>query len=364
MTEIFLEGVTKYFGKVRAVEDVTLRIGHGEFIVLLGPSGCGKTTTLRLIAGLEKPTRGNIYIDGHVVNDLGPRERNVAMVFQDFALYPHMSVFDNIALCLKVRKVPKDEIRRRVREVTELLEISDLLDRKPTELSGGQKQRVALARAIVRNPSVYLMDEPLSNLDALLRVKMRVELRRLHERLRATTVYVTHDQAEAMVMADRIAVMNNGRIVQVGTPNEIYEKPLNLFVAEFVGTPPMNFMSCKAGVSGGEVFVETEAFRLTLPKELADPLKGELGGDLVLGVRPEDAIVAREAPKGVEAPKGRVVLIQRLSGTLYATVDLGVSTITAFVPSTARVGRGDEVYVRINTAKIHLFDRGSGKALL
>jgi len=367
LTEIFLENVSKYFGKVKAVEDMTLKVRRKEFVVLLGPSGCGKTTTLRLIAGLEKPTKGNIYFDGHLVNELGPKDRNVAMVFQDFALYPHMTVFDNIALCLKVRKLPKDEIRRRVLDVARLLQIEDLLERKPGQLSGGQKQRVALARAIVRNPSVYLMDEPLSNLDALLRVKMRVELRKLHERLGATTIYVTHDQAEAMVMADRIVVMNRGKIVQVGTPNEIYEKPANLFVAEFVGTPPMNFIECELKNVGNETYIVTDDFQLKLPKEISTSIEANkfTGKKLVLGVRPENIAVSKKLTQDAEEIiKGKVLLIQRLSGTLYAAVDIGAHTITAFVPQGTNVSKGDEVYLRINKLKIHIFDKETKKALL
>ncbi|RLE52516.1 MAG: glycerol-3-phosphate ABC transporter ATP-binding protein, partial [Candidatus Methanomethylicota archaeon] len=240
MVKIHLEHVTKVFGEVVAVDDVTLTIREKEFMVLLGPSGCGKTTTLRIIAGLEEPTKGEVYIDDQPVTYLPPKDRDIAMVFQNYALYPHMKVYDNIAFPLKLRKYPKEEIDKMVKEVAEMLHIEDLLDRMPKQLSGGEQQRVALARALIRRPKAFLLDEPLSNLDAKLRVVMRAELKRLQKELGVTTVYVTHDQAEAMTMADRIAVMKDGKVLQVGSPADVFNKPVNLFVAGFIGSPPMN----------------------------------------------------------------------------------------------------------------------------
>ncbi len=261
MSSVRLENITKIFPpNVVAVNNVNLKIEKGEFFVLLGPSGCGKTTTLRIIAGLEKPTKGRVYIDEQDVTDLPPRKRDVAMVFQTWALYPHMKVYDNIAFPLKLRKVPKDEIDRKVREVAKLLRIEELLDRYPKQLSGGQQQRVALARALVRNPRVWLMDEPLSNLDALLRVQMRAELKRLQKELKITTVYVTHDQVEAMTMADRIAVMNAGRVLQIGTPHEVYHYPKTKFVAGFIGSPPMNFIKAVFDFKEGSYVLRGETF--------------------------------------------------------------------------------------------------------
>ncbi len=295
MGSVRLDRITKVFPpKTVAVNDVSLEVSDGEFFTLLGPSGCGKTTTLRIIAGLEKPTRGRVYIDGVDVTDLPPRKRDVAMVFQTYALYPHMKVYDNIAFPLKLRKLPKDEIDRRVKEVAELLRIKELLDRYPKQLSGGQQQRVALARALVRKPKVWLMDEPLSNLDALLRVRMRAELKRLQKELGITTIYVTHDQVEAMSMADKIAVMNAGRVLQVGTPAEIYGRPKTLFVAGFIGTPPMNFLRVEFREEGGRYLLKGREFSLELPSELGELVGGKVpsGGELVMGVRPEHIEIA------------------------------------------------------------------------
>src|SRR5437867_7235335 len=276
MAQVVLDHVTKVFDdQVMAVDDLTLTVGDGEFIILVGPSGCGKTTALRMLAGLEKLTSGRIAIDGRVINDVSPRDRDIAMVFQNYALYPHMTVFRNLAFGLRQRKVPSREIDRRVHEVSEILGLDELLKRRPAQLSGGQRQRVAMGRALVREPKAFLLDEPLSNLDAKLRVQMRAELKRLHQRLGVTTIYVTHDQVEAMTLGDRIAVMNAGRVQQIGRPQEVYRHPANLFVAGFIGSPPMNLL--RGSVREGRV----QAGDLQFARG------GVPDGDVVVGVRPE-----------------------------------------------------------------------------
>lgn len=280
MAKVTIENVKKYFGNVKALDGIDLTIEEGSFVVLLGPSGCGKTTLMRCISGLEKLTEGKIYFDEKDVSNVPPKDRNVAMVFQSYAVWPHMKVRDNIAYPLKLKKVPKNEIEERVKWVSELLHISELLDRFPAQLSGGQRQRVAVARAIVHQPKVLLMDEPLSNLDALLRVKMRSELKKLHERVKVTTIYVTHDQVEAMTMGDKIAVMNAGKIVQFGTPEEIYKKPKTIFVAGFVGSPQMNFLNMKVVSSGTQFHAENLGLRIPLK---SDPKLEHV----IVGIRPE-----------------------------------------------------------------------------
>ncbi|MEM2896427.1 MAG: ABC transporter ATP-binding protein [Candidatus Bathyarchaeia archaeon] len=363
MVEIALEKIYKYFGKVRAVNDLNLEIKDKEFVVLLGPSGCGKTTTLRIIAGLEKPTSGNVYFDGELVNDLKPKERGVAMVFQDYALYPHMSVFDNISLCLKVRKVPKDEIKRRIEEAAELLQIGGLLNRKPWELSGGQKQRVALARAVVRNPTIYLLDEPLSNLDAILRVKMRGELKKLHEKLKTTTVYVTHDQAEAMVMADRIAIMKDGNLLQVGRPREIYDCPVNKFIAEFVGVPVMNFIDCDLLSRNNELYLKANSFSIKIPEDLSSSIDERfLNSSVILGIRPEHVYVFMEQSKDLIETK--VWLFQQMGDVGYVSLELGPNLITARVDPFFKKSEGDKVFVKFDERFIHIFDKKDEKAIL
>jgi len=290
MAEVVLQNLTKRFREVVALQDLTLTVNDKEFLVLVGPSGCGKTTALRLIAGLEEATAGTIRIDNQVVNDVAPKDRDIAMVFQNYALYPHMSVYDNMAFGLRLRRFPKDEIDRRVKEVAEMLGLSHSLRRKPKELSGGERQRVALGRAIVRKPKVYLMDEPLSNLDAKLRVATRAELIRLHRELATTTIYVTHDQLEAMTMGDRIAVLDRGLMQQVDTPLNLYHKPANLFVAGFIGSPAMNFLEAKITASDGTYFVESAGLRLALPPEKCANLRPYLGKAVIFGIRPEDIL--------------------------------------------------------------------------
>jgi multiple sugar transport system ATP-binding protein len=362
LTEVRLEKVSKYFGETKAVDNVDLFIKHGEFIVLLGPSGCGKTTTLRLIAGLEKPTAGRILFDDEVVNDLEPKDRRVAMVFQDYALYPHMTVFDNMALNLRVRKLPEDEIQKRVSETAELLGIKHLLKRKPSQLSGGEQQRVALGRAIVREPSVFLMDEPLSNLDAALRARMRGELKKLHERLRTTTVYVTHDQVEAMVMANRIAVMNDGRVQQVGTPQEIYSKPANRFVAEFVGSPKMNIFEVSLDERRGNV-LDAGAFEIPIPQNIATIIKsGSSSPEFLVGIRPEDVKLSPTPDEGFV--ESTVYLIENIGNLAYVTLQVGDILMIAQVPPTVDLNVGDKAFFRLDAERIHIFDKKTESLLI
>ncbi|RLF04888.1 MAG: sugar ABC transporter ATP-binding protein [Thermoprotei archaeon] len=364
MARVVLKNVTKKFGRIIAVNKINLQVNDGEFMVLLGPSGCGKTTTLRLIAGLEYPDEGEIYIGDKLVNDVPPKDRDVAMVFQSYALYPHMKVYDNIAFPLKLRKLPKREIDRKVREVAKLLQISDLLDRKPAQLSGGQQQRVALARAIVREPKVFLMDEPLSNLDAKLRVYMRAELKKLQKELKITTIYVTHDQVEAMTMADRIAVMNNGEIQQVGTPMEIYEKPKNLFVAGFIGSPPMNFMDGTLLVKGDEAVVEVDDLVIKLPKALAGLFKGfPVETKVILGIRPKDVIVSKAPLKGQVNVQAEVYVVEPLGSETIVNFKVGDRILKAKTTK-VDVMPGDEVYVSFAPDKLYIFDKKTGKSLL
>src|SRR5205809_2635973 len=292
MGQVVLKGINKFYDSVHAVKDVDLQIRDKEFVVFVGPSGCGKTTTLRMIAGLEAISSGDISIDGNVINTLAPLDRDIAMVFQNYALYPHMSVYDNMAFGLKMRKFGRPEIDKRVREAADILGIGELLKRKPRQLSGGQRQRVALGRAIVRHPRVFLFDEPLSNLDAKLRVQMRVELKKLHLRLGTTAIYVTHDQVEAMTLGDRVVVMKDGVVQQVGEPLELYNNPANRFVAGFLGSPAMNFVNVSVAESNGALWVANPGFRLKLPDPCAGKLRPHLGGELWLGIRPEDLRVA------------------------------------------------------------------------
>src|SRR6201993_365376 len=287
MAQVVLKDVNKKFDEVHAVKDVNLTIRDKEFMVFVGPSGCGKTTTLRMVAGLEEISSGEISIGDRVVNDLPPKDRDIAMVFQNYALYPHMSVYDNMAFGLKMRKFPKAEIQKRVKDAAEILGIHDLLSRKPRQLSGGQRQRVAVGRAIVRHPQVFLFDEPLSNLDAKLRVQMRVELKRLHDRLETTAIYVTHDQVEAMTLGDRVVVMRDGMVQQEGAPLELYEHPANRFVAGFIGSPAMNFIGVTIHAAGDGLWAEAPGLRVRVPPQKAERLRRYHGQRVILGLRPE-----------------------------------------------------------------------------
>src|SRR5512136_418963 len=299
MAGVTYNQVSKKFGDVVAVNDLNLKIEDKEFMVLVGPSGCGKTTALRCLAGLEEITDGEILIGDRVVNDVAPKDRDIAMVFQSYALYPHMSVYDNMAFGLRLRKTPKDEINRRVQEAATILGIEGLLDRKPKQLSGGQRQRVALGRAIVREPKVFLFDEPLSNLDAKLRVETRANISKLHQRLGTTFIYVTHDQTEAMTMGTRIAVLKDGLLQQMDSPQALYDRPGNIFVAGFIGSPAMNFFDVKLKSSDGKLVIDGGSFNLEVPPDRVKPLQSYVGKDLVLGIRPEDLHDAEFAPPGI-----------------------------------------------------------------
>ena len=357
----------KYPGGVTAVSDFNLEIKDKEFLVLVGPSGCGKSTTLRMIAGLEEITEGELYIGDRLVNDVAPKDRKIAMVFQNYALYPHMTVFENMAFGLKLNKTPKEEIKRRVEEAARILDISHLLDRKPKALSGGQKQRVALGRAIVRNPMVFLLDEPLSNLDAKLRATMRTELTKLHNRVGTTFIYVTHDQVEAMTMATRIVVMKDGVIQQVDTPQNLYDCPCNIFVAGFIGTPQMNFISGTLTKEGTDVYFNFEDKKIKLPVEKAsNPALAEyIGKEVVCGLRPEcihDSApqVSAYADSAVEA---HVDVTELMGAEIYLYLVIG-ETLTARVSSRSTVRAGQDITIAFDMSRIHIFDKDTEKCIL
>lgn len=365
MASVMYDHVTKRFGDVVAVSDLNLEVQDKEFLVLVGPSGCGKTTALRLLAGLEEVTEGIIKIGDRVVNDVAPKDRDIAMVFQSYALYPHMSVYDNMAFGLKLRKMPKTEIDKRVKEAANILGIEHLLDRKPKQLSGGQRQRVALGRAIVREPQVFLMDEPLSNLDAKLRVQTRAEISKLHQRLATTFIYVTHDQTEAMTMGTRIAVMKEGVLQQLDTPQNLYDRPGNIFVAGFIGSPAMNFFDAKLVVSDEEVFVNAGSFRIKVPPDRVPPLKDYLGQEVIFGIRPENIHDREFAPPGITAQyvEALVEVTELMGNEVYVyLVSNGNSFIARVDPRTsARPGR--RLGVAFDMGTIHIFDRKTEKAI-
>ncbi len=372
MASLSLRNVYKrYPGGVVAVTDFNLEIKDKEFIVFVGPSGCGKSTTLRMVAGLEEISEGEVYIGDRLVNDVAPKDRDIAMVFQNYALYPHMSVFDNMAFGLKLRKTPREEIRRRVEEAARILDIEHLLERKPKALSGGQRQRVALGRAIVREPKVFLLDEPLSNLDAKLRAQMRTEISKLHQRLGTTFIYVTHDQTEAMTMASRIVVMKSGVIQQVDTPQNLYLYPCNLFVAGFIGSPQMNFIEAKLLKEGKDFFVEygtedtkTRAgvkFKIKLPaeKNKDNCLEEYAGKEVIMGIRPENV---HNEPELIEANKDGIVeanveVTELMGAETYLYMDSEEQKITARVAPTNTAKPGDKIQIAFETKKIHLFDK-------
>ncbi len=360
MSNLSLSHITKqYDNGFEAVKDFNLEVEDKEFIIFVGPSGCGKSTTLRMIAGLEEITSGELKIDGELMNDVEPKDRNIAMVFQNYALYPHMTVYDNMAFGLKLRKLPKDEIAKKVNHAAKILGLEALLDRKPAALSGGQRQRVAMGRAIVRNPKVFLMDEPLSNLDAKLRVQMRVEIAKLHEELGTTIIYVTHDQTEAMTLGTRIVVMKDGVVQQVDTPDNLYNKPGNLFVAGFIGSPQMNFINAQCKVNGDKVTLTIKDVEFEVPAEKAAKLKaGNYDGKtVVVGIRPEDIsdVVDSSAKQAVLSAK--ITASEMLGAEVFLYFDVDGAPMTARVePGTSRK-MGDNVEFSLNLDKIHIFDK-------
>ena len=369
MASLKLKNIYKrYPGGVTAVSDFTLDIEDKEFLILVGPSGCGKSTTLRMIAGLEEISEGELYIGDKLMNDVAPKDRDIAMVFQNYALYPHMTVFENMAFGLKLRKTPKDEIKRRVTEAAKILDIEHLLDRKPKALSGGQRQRVALGRAIVREPKVFLMDEPLSNLDAKLRVQMRTEISKLHDRLQTTFIYVTHDQTEAMTMGTRIVVMKDGFIQQVDSPQTLYDKPNNLFVAGFMGSPQMNFIPSRVEKKSDGIHLVFGNADIKLPEGKAKKLEGTeyIGKDVIMGIRPEnihdeEAFLA-SMPDSVVTGKVEVTEMMGAEVFLYLLVE-GVN-VTARVNPRTTARRGDTIKVAFDANKIHLFDKETERTII
>ncbi|MDJ0837154.1 MAG: sn-glycerol-3-phosphate ABC transporter ATP-binding protein UgpC [Acidobacteriota bacterium] len=362
MAEINLSKVCKRFGDVSVIEDMDLHIKEGEFMVLVGPSGCGKSTTLRMIAGLEEISDGQMHIGEKLVNNLPPKDRDVAMVFQSYALYPHMTVRENVSFGLKVRKIPKEEIDKSVAEAARILGLEELLDRKPKALSGGQRQRVALGRAIVRNPSVFLFDEPLSNLDAELRVQMRAEISKLQKRLGTTSVYVTHDQVEAMTMGHRITLMCKGDIMQVGTPLELYETPANLFTARFIGTPPMNVIYGEIAESGNHI--SAEGLTLPLEGDLAGLGVRHRGKKVAVGIRPENVTGARADESGGLVFEGEAGVVEPLGHEIITHVALGEGHIVAKLPPHPIPSIGDTVRLKVLPQKLHLFDTETEQRLV
>jgi multiple sugar transport system ATP-binding protein len=358
VSNVRLENVCKNFGDVEAVSSFYLDIQDKEFLVLLGPSGCGKSTTLRMIAGLEELTEGNIYIGETLVNDMPPRDRDIAMVFQDYALYPHMTVYQNMAFGLKLRKFPKAEINERVREAADILGIRELLTRKPRELSGGQRQRVAVGRSIVRKPAVFLFDEPLSNLDAKLRGQMRTELSKLHDQLKTTIIYVTHDQVEAMTMGTKIVIMNAGIVQQMGSPMEIYEYPLNKFVAGFIGSPGMNFLPAKIVTDDSKLNIDTGSFRLVIPEEKVSYLQDHKDKDVILGIRPEhmEDVAFIDDTISNQMFAATVEVVETLGSEIQLDVASGDHSMIARVDPRTRAVRHEEIQLAVNMDKIHIFD--------
>ena len=362
MASLSLKGIQKiYPNGFHAVQDFNLEIADKEFIIFVGPSGCGKSTTLRMVAGLEDISGGTLTIDGKVMNDVEPKDRDIAMVFQNYALYPHMTVYDNMAFGLKLRKVPKDEIDKKVREAARILDLDKLLDRKPKALSGGQRQRVAMGRAIVRQPKVFLMDEPLSNLDAKLRVQMRIEISKIHENLGATIIYVTHDQTEAMTLGTRIVVMKDGIVQQIDTPQNLYNMPCNLFVAGFIGSPQMNFLDAVVRVAGNDVTLKVGDYVLRVPDSKKQALiKGNYNGKtVVLGIRPEDVHDSEEfiAQNPDSVVESTVKVYELLGAEVYLYFDVAGTQMTARVNSRTPLRTGDKAVFALEMERIHLFDK-------
>ncbi|MEA2660499.1 MAG: multiple sugar transport system ATP-binding protein [Chloroflexota bacterium] len=362
MATVTFDHVTKKFGDaVFAVNDLSIQVKDEEFLVLVGPSGCGKTTALRMIAGLEEQSSGDIFIGERLVNDVAPKDRDIAMVFQNYALYPHMSVYDNVAFGLKLRGMPKTEIDRRVGEVAEMLGLQKLLKRKPKELSGGQRQRVAVGRAIAREPAVFLMDEPLSNLDAALRIDTRAQLQKLHQRIRRTTVYVTHDQVEAMTMGDRIAVMRDGILQQIDTPENLHAHPANIFVAGFIGSPAMNFFPAKLTGSAGAPVADAGFFQAPLP---TGGKGGAIGSEVVVGIRPEDIAAGDLAGQDRHIPvDAKVDVVEFLGNEFQLHLSAAGQTFVARVDTRQHVQPGDSIRVGFDRSKLHVFDKQTEEAI-
>jgi multiple sugar transport system ATP-binding protein len=359
MAEVALRNVVKSYGEVVAVKNVNLDIPNHEFLVLVGPSGCGKSTTLRMIAGLEEITDGEISIGGEVVNDLPPKDRDIAMVFQNYALYPHMTVAENMSFGLRLRKFAKSEIKARVDNAARILDITELLERRPKQLSGGQRQRVAMGRAIVRNPKVFLFDEPLSNLDAKLRVQMRTEIKRVHQKVKTTTVYVTHDQVEAMTLADRVVVMNGGKIEQIGTPNELYHQPKTRFVAGFIGSPAMNFIPGKLETNGSGLKVRlSDKLTIAVPESRAARYRGASGKDVLFGLRPEHITETRGHNGGSQGQEFGVTLdvVEPMGMETMVFFKIGDTEVCGRVEPTAAKGAGESMQLRANLDHMHLID--------
>jgi len=365
MASVTFDHVFKKFGDVIAVNDLNIEVADKEFLVLVGPSGCGKTTALRCLAGLEDISEGRILIGDQVVNDIAPKDRDIAMVFQSYALYPHMSVYDNMAFGLKLRKTPKAEIKRRVEEAAKILGIEHLLERKPRQLSGGQRQRVAVGRAIVREPKVFLFDEPLSNLDAKLRVETRANISKLHQQLETTFIYVTHDQVEAMTMASRIAVINKGLLQQIDTPQSLYDRPDNLFVAGFIGSPAMNFFPAHLRKDGEALFVDGGTYKVRVPDERKDVYMKHIDKPVIFGIRPENIHNPEFAPPGIDAqPMECVVDVTELMGNeIFVYLKTGDNVFVARVDPRSRLHVGDKIQMVFNMNNMHIFDRDTELAI-
>lgn len=363
MAKVIIKNLRKVFGKVVALQNFNLDIEDGEFVVLVGPSGCGKTTALRMVAGLEDIDEGEIYIGDHLVNELAPKDRNVAMVFQNYALYPHMNVYKNMAFGLKLRKFSTDEIEQRVRKAAKILGIDQLLNRKPKQLSGGQMQRVAVGRAIVRDPHIFLFDEPLSNLDAKLRAQMREEIAKLHQELRATMIYVTHDQVEAMTMGDRIVVMKDGLIQQVGKPLELYENPQNIFVAGFIGSPTMNFFEGILTEEDSHFFLKKENLHLKIFSENKEKIRDWVNAPVLLGIRPDDIHLHQNSSAEINTIQTKVNVVEPLGSETLISATIEETAFLTKVIGKVHVKYGDPIILRFDTSKAHLFDSKSGACI-
>jgi len=365
MAGVHYDHVTKKFGETTALRDLNIEIEDKEFLVLVGPSGCGKSTALRCLAGLEELTEGRILIGSRDVSNVAPKDRDIAMVFQSYALYPHMSVYDNMAFGLKLRKTPKAEIDRRVKEAADILDIGHLLTRKPKQLSGGQRQRVAVGRAIVREPAVFLFDEPLSNLDAKLRVQTRAEISKLHQRLQTTFIYVTHDQTEALTMATRIAVMKDGVLQQLDTPQHLYDEPNNIFVAGFIGSPAMNFFDAKLARSDGRLVVDAGSFQITVPENKAPPYQAVVGHNVILGVRPEDVHDPNFAPPGIHQAlvPTKVEVTELMGNEVFLYLKVGNKDFVGRVDPRTSARIGSEMNMALNLDNMHIFDKDTEQAV-